>query len=54
MNKMEFDDWYMVLRDLARKHGENVSDREAWREAWEFDYTSPEEAFYSEYPEHRP
>ncbi|MFW8567027.1 hypothetical protein [Orrella sp. 11846] len=49
---MEWDDWYMILQDLAAKHRENVSDADAWREPFDAGQ-SPEEAFYDEYPEHK-
>lgn len=48
-----FDDWYMILSDLASSHGESVADYEAWVGSYE-DGESAEEAFYDEYPEHRP
>ena len=48
----EFDDWYGILQSLARKHGENVSDEDAWRESFD-DGQWPEDDFYAEYPEHR-
>lgn len=47
-----FEDWYAILQDVAREHGENVSDRSAWEE--DFDAgKGPEQAFYAEYPEHK-
>ncbi|WP_273209019.1 hypothetical protein [Marinobacter subterrani] len=33
------------------RHGENVSDRDAWKEDFETG-KAPETAFYDEYPEH--
>lgn len=47
----DFDTWYDHLACLADLHGENVSDRDAWREEWEAGKSS-EEAFYNEYPEY--
>ncbi|WP_266094490.1 hypothetical protein [Marinobacter shengliensis] len=39
------------MQDLANLSGEDVSDRDAWKE--DFDQgKSPEAAFYDEYPEH--
>lgn len=49
--KMSFEDWYSILRDLAARFGESVSDVSAWRESYKDGY-SPEDAFYDEYPEH--
>jgi len=50
---MEWDDWYAILADLARRHGESVADKEAWREDYDAG-KGPEQAFYGEYPEHKP
>lgn len=49
---LDFDSWYSILLSLASKHGENVSDEDAWRESFD-DAQWPEDAFYSEYPEHK-
>lgn len=48
----EWEDWYAVLQDLARMHGESVADEDAWREEYDAG-ASPEDAFYGEYPEHK-
>ena len=45
--------WYNDLNILARKHGESVADKDAWREEYDLGKT-PEDAFYEEYPEHKP
>ncbi|WP_156099014.1 MULTISPECIES: hypothetical protein [Oligella] len=52
MMDLDFDSWYSILLSLASKHGENVSDEDAWRESFD-DGKWPEDAFYDEYPEHR-
>lgn len=51
-DRVQFDEWYQALQDLARVKGESVADRAAWRESY-LDGDDHEEAFYSEYPEHR-
>lgn len=49
---MSFQTWYDHLQQLAARHGESVADQAAWRESYE-DGDNLNEAFYSEYPEHR-
>lgn len=49
---MTFDEWYAALHRLATRHGESVADVAAWRESYD-DGENLNEAFYSEYPEHR-
>lgn len=49
---LEWDDWFSFLKEVARRHGENVYDVDAWMPEWEAG-KSPEDAFYDEYPEHR-
>ena len=51
--EMHFDCYWEELQRLAKKHGERVSDRNAWREPFD-DGQSAEKAFYDEYPEHKP
>lgn len=47
----DFYIWHGRLSDIAKMHGENVSDEDAWREEFEAG-KSPDQAFYEEYPEH--
>lgn len=49
---MSFQTWYGHLQTLAARHGESVADQAAWRESYE-EGDNLNEAFYSEYPEHR-
>ena len=55
---MTREEFWLALKDLARKHGEpenHISDKDGWLE--EFDNGSkrtPEETFYDEFPEHIP
>jgi hypothetical protein len=49
----DFEGWYANLKELADKHGESVADRDAWREEFELN-KSAMQAFYEEYPEHKP
>ena len=51
MSNEHFECWYVELQQLAKKHGENVSDRDAWREIFDPDQSAAE-AFFEEYPEH--
>lgn len=46
--------WFADLQDLAAKHhnGSAVRDFEGWTEDWQ--KQSPAEAYYAEYPEHKP
>lgn len=53
MIEVSFSVWYSALNMLAQKHGESVADKDAWREEYELGKTT-EEAFYGEYPEHKP
>lgn len=48
-----WDDWYEQLQELASTHRVSVADKDAWRECFD-DNMSPENAFYDEYPAHRP
>ena len=52
MKELTFFEWYERLQSLAEPHGVNVSDEDAWREAWDEGQT-PEESFYCEYPEYK-
>ena len=52
MNEYNFEEWYDLLQELALQHGESVADQDAWREDFEKGL-SPDESFYSEYPEHK-
>ena len=49
---MNFETWYGHLQALAARHRESVADQSAWRESFD-DGENLNEAFYSEYPEHR-
>lgn len=59
-NEVDRDNYYAVLQDLAKKHGENVSDKEAWLSDFDIaidmgeDPASPEKMFYDEFPQHKP
>lgn len=48
----DFAVWYEELEELARTHGESVSDMDAWWESFD-DGESVTESFYTEYPEHK-
>jgi hypothetical protein len=48
-----FESFWEELLLLARKHGERVADRNAWREEYDAG-KSAKDAFYAEYPEHLP
>ncbi len=48
-----FEVFWAELQALAKKHGEFVADRAAWHDEYERGLTA-EQAFYTEYPEHKP
>lgn len=50
---LQFDSYWEDLQKLARQHGERVLDRDGWREPFD-EGQAAEQAFYSEYPEHKP
>lgn len=50
--EMHFECYWSDLQRLARKHGERVADRDAWREPFD-NGQNAEQAFYEEYPEHK-
>jgi hypothetical protein len=50
---MGFEAYWAELQVLARNYGERVWDQDAWRENFDAGQ-SAEEAFYGEYPEHKP
>ena len=49
--EMHFSCYWDELQILARKHGERVSDRDAWREPFD-EGKNAEQAFYEEFPDH--
>ena len=51
-NEMHFDCYWLDLQMLAKKHGERVSDLDAWREPFDAGQNA-EQAFYDEFPEHK-
>lgn len=53
MDEMEehFACYWSDLQWLAKKHGERVFDRDAWREPFDAGKNA-EQAFYDEFPEH--
>lgn len=53
MAKIQWVTWYEELKSIARNHEESVADQDAWREEFDLGKT-PEEAFFEEFPEHRP
>lgn len=48
------DEWYAALQSIAGNHGNRsaIRDRNGWTDQWES--ASPEETYYSEFPEDRP
>ena len=50
--EMHFECYWEDLQRLAKKHGERVFDRDAWREPFD-DGQTAEKAFYDEFPEHK-
>lgn len=52
-NETKFGFYWDRLLELARQHGEHVADKQAWKEDFD-EGKSAEDAFYGEYPEHRP
>lgn len=48
------DDWYAALEALAESHNNKrgVRDRDGWTMNWR--HETPEQAYYGEYPEHKP
>lgn len=48
------DDWYDALVALAESHDnkQGVRDREGWTGNWRNE--TPEQAYYAEFPEHKP
>ena len=50
-DKMDREIFIKELEALAKKHGENVSDHEAWLEDFKTG-DSAEQHFYTEFPEH--
>lgn len=56
MKKHDFEtkqDWYDALVDIAKEHGNKdaVRDLDGWTYKWKQE--TPEEAYYSEFPEHK-
>ena len=45
--------WYIELEAFAEMHGESVADYDAWIIEYHAGKT-PEEAFFDEWPEHKP
>lgn len=48
------DAYWEELQALGRKHDENISDRHGWCEPFVYEGMSASEAFYEEFPEHKP
>ena len=48
------EEWYESLVDIAKTHQNTgaVRDFDGWTENWKNE--TPEEAYYSEFPEHKP
>lgn len=51
-DQMDREIFILELEALAKKHGEDVSDHEAWLENFQSG-DSAEKHFYEEYPEHK-
>ena len=52
-DNIHFDCFWEELQRLARRNNERVLDRDAWRESFD-EGQSAADAFYEEYPEHKP
>lgn len=48
----DFEEWFDIVKDYGRTHGEHVADEDAWREPYDRGL-SPEDAFFEEFPERR-